>query len=182
MIRLSRGKFVKKNEYWPQHITFLAILLGHLVFLPSPSIKCDSCVQTGFHSDPVPTAKSMYVWPCYLCMALFPSWLVPFVWCRNCLLGFPGGSVSIESTCNAGDLDSIPGLGRSPGGRHGNAPQYTCLENPQGERGLVGCSPWGHKESDMTEQQSTTHHIIVSDAVNCLLFQTLKVLVKLNWW
>ena len=41
--------------------------------LPSPSIKCDSCVQTGFHSDPVPTAKSMYVWPCYLCMALFPS-------------------------------------------------------------------------------------------------------------
>jgi len=35
-------------------------------------------------------------------------------------LGFPGGSVSKESTCNAGDLGSIPGLGRSPGGGRGN--------------------------------------------------------------
>ena len=45
--------------------TFLAILLGHLVFLPSPSIKCDSCVQIGSYSDPVPTAKLIYVWPCF---------------------------------------------------------------------------------------------------------------------
>ena len=35
-------------------------------------------------------------------------------------MGFPGGSVSKESACNAGDLGSIPGLGRSPGGGHGN--------------------------------------------------------------
>ena len=35
-------------------------------------------------------------------------------------LGSPGGSDSKESTCNAGDLGSIPGLGRSPGGGHGN--------------------------------------------------------------
>ena len=35
-------------------------------------------------------------------------------------LGFPGGSVGKESTCNMGDLGSIPGLGRSPGGEHGN--------------------------------------------------------------
>ena len=35
-----------------------------------------------------------------------------------------------ESTCNAGDMGSIPGLGRSPGGGHGNPPQYSCLENP----------------------------------------------------
>ena len=40
-----------------------------------------------------------------------------------------------NSTCNAGDLDSIPGLGRSPGGGHGNPLQYSCLENPM-DRGV----------------------------------------------
>ena len=42
---------------------------------------------------------------------------------------FPDSSVSKESTCNAGDLGSIPGLGISPGDRNGNPPQYSCLEN-----------------------------------------------------
>ena len=46
--------------------------------------------------------------------------------------GFPGGSAGKESACNAGDLSSIPGLGRSPGGGHGNLLQYSCLENPHG--------------------------------------------------
>ena len=45
-------------------------------------------------------------------------------------MGFPGGSESKESACNAGDLGSIPDLGRSPGGGHGNPFQYSCLENP----------------------------------------------------
>ena len=44
-------------------------------------------------------------------------------------LGFPGGSDNKESACNVGDLCSIPGLGRSPGGGHGNPLQYSCLEN-----------------------------------------------------
>ena len=43
---------------------------------------------------------------------------------------FPGGSDGKESTCNAGDLGSVPGLGRSPGEGHGNPLQYSCLENP----------------------------------------------------
>ena len=47
---------------------------------------------------------------------------------------------------------SIPGLGRSPGGGHGSPLQYSCLENPHEQRSLVGYSPWGHKESDMTER------------------------------
>ena len=42
----------------------------------------------------------------------------------------PGGSDGKESACNAGDLGSIPGLGRSPGGGHGNPLQYYCLQNP----------------------------------------------------
>ena len=42
----------------------------------------------------------------------------------------PGGSDGKESACNAGDLGSVPGSGRSPGARRGNPPQYSCLENP----------------------------------------------------
>ena len=45
-------------------------------------------------------------------------------------MGFPGGSDIRESTCNAGDLGLFPGLGRSPGGGHGNPLQYSCMENP----------------------------------------------------
>ena len=43
---------------------------------------------------------------------------------------FPGGSDGKESACNAGDLGSIPGLGRSSGEGNGNLLQYSCLENP----------------------------------------------------
>ena len=53
-------------------------------------------------------------------------------------VGFLGCSDSKESACNAGDQGSIPGSGRSPGEFHG-------------QKSLVGCSPRGHKESDMTE-------------------------------
>ena len=56
-------------------------------------------------------------------------------------LGFPGGSDSKESACNVGDLGSIPGLGRSPGGGHGNPLQYSCLENPHGQKSLAGYCP-----------------------------------------
>ena len=44
-------------------------------------------------------------------------------------LGFPGGSDSKESACNAGDLGSIPGLGRSPEEGNGYPLQYSCMEN-----------------------------------------------------
>ena len=67
------------------------------------------------------------------------------------VVGFPDGSEGKESACNAGDLGSIPGLGRSPGGGHGDPLQYSCLENLCGQQSLVGYSPWGRKESDTTE-------------------------------
>ena len=57
-------------------------------------------------------------------------------------LDFPSGSDSKKSACIAGDLGSAPGLGRSPGGRHGNLLQHSCLENPHGQRSLTGYSPW----------------------------------------
>ena len=51
------------------------------------------------------------------------------MFCRT-LEGFPGSSADKESACNAGDPDSIPGLGRPPGEGNGNPLWYSCLENP----------------------------------------------------
>ena len=58
---------------------------------------------------------------------------------------------SKESTCNARDSGSIPGSGRSPGEGNCNPFQYSCLGNPMDRRSLVGYSPWGCKELDITE-------------------------------
>ena len=44
--------------------------------------------------------------------------------------GFPGGSDGKDSACNAGELGSIPGSGRSPGEGNDNPLQYSCLKNP----------------------------------------------------
>ena len=64
--------------------------------------------------------------------------------------GFPGNSAGKESACNAGDLSSIPGLERAPGGENGSLLQYSCLENSM-NRGAWQ-DPWGRKEKDTTEQ------------------------------
>ena len=61
-------------------------------------------------------------------------WVGKIPWRRDRLptpvfLGFPGGSENKESACNAGDLGSIPGLGRSPGEGNSYPLQYSCLEN-----------------------------------------------------
>ena len=63
-------------------------------------------------------------------------------------MGFPGDSDGKESAFSVGNLGSIPGLGRSPGEENGNPLQYSCLQNPHGQRSLVGYSPWGCKESE----------------------------------
>ena len=66
-------------------------------------------------------------------------------------MGIPGGASDKEPTCQW-RRRKRPGLGRSPGGGHGNPLQCSCLENPR-DRGesQVGYSPWGHRELDMTE-------------------------------
>ena len=76
-------------------------------------------------------------------------------------MGFLGSSSGKETACNAGDLGSVPGLRRSPGGGHGNPFQYSYLENLHGQRNLAGCSPWGPKESDVTEWLSTAVKYLV---------------------
>ena len=72
-------------------------------------------------------------------------------------MDFPGCSDSKESSCSVGNLGSIPGLGRSPGEGNGNPLQYSCWENPHGQRSLAGYSSWGWKESDTNERLSTQH-------------------------
>ena len=64
---------------------------------------------------------------------------------------FPGNTSGKEPATNAGDIrdvGSIPALGRSLGGGHGNPLQYSCLENPM-DRGAwqVGYSPWGPRDT-----------------------------------
>ena len=68
---------------------------------------------------------------------------------------FPCGSVGKDPACNARDLGSIPGLGRSPGEGNSNPFQYSFLENPHGPRSLASYSLWSCKESDTTQQLST---------------------------
>ena len=90
-------------------------------------------------------------------------------------MGFPGGSDGKESGCNAGDLGSILQLVRAPEGGHGNPLQYSCLENPHGQRSLAGYSLWGCKESDTTEQLSL--HSIKCKHVESIPTLKVKMLV-----
>ena len=64
--------------------------------------------------------------------------------------GFPNGSAVKDPHANAADVNSIPGMGRPPREGNGNPLQYNC----HGQRTLVGYSPWGRKELDMTERRS----------------------------
>ena len=70
---------------------------------------------------------------------------------------FAGGSDSKEFAYNAGDLGSIPGLGRSPGEGRGNPLQYSCLENPIDRGAWRATILGGCRESDTTEQLTHRH-------------------------
>ena len=94
------------------------------------------------------------------------DWTTKFLYSIYCVPGF------------VGDLGWIPGLGRCPGVGHGNPLQYSCLENPHGQRSLAGCSPWGHKESDTTER------LIIAYIMCKALFQALLThfILTTNLW
>ena len=83
--------------------------------------------------------------------------------CRT--VGFPDGASGKEPTCQCKrhrNADSIPGLGGSPGGDHGNPLQYFCLENPM-DRGAWQPTVHGVAKSDMTEStQHSLMHLAVS--------------------
>ena len=76
------------------------------------------------------------------------SWVTISAVCLNLFLEYiyiylPMVAQTVKNlpACNAGDLGLIPGLGRFPGRGHGNPPQYSCLQNPHGQRSLAGYSP-----------------------------------------
>ena len=87
-------------------------------------------------------------------------------WTRQSNFHFPGGSDGKESACNAGDPDSVPGSGRSPGEVNGSQLQYSCLENSMDrEEAWRAYSSWGCQESDMTDELSTLAHSTVSKCI-----------------
>ena len=100
-------------------------------------LELDMEQQTGSKSGKE-YVKAIYCYPVYLTSMQSTSWKT-LGWKKHKLesrlpgeisITFPGGSEVKASASNAGDLGSIPGLGRSPGEGNGNPLQYSCLENP----------------------------------------------------
>ena len=81
---------------------------------------------------------------------------------------------------NAGDVSSIPG--KSPGVGNGNPLQYSCLGNSHGQKSLVGYSPWGSIELDMTEQLTLSRIKKggKNEEIRILLLYYKKLILKLN--
>ena len=77
---------------------------------------------------------------------------------RATTITIPGGSDGKESAYHSADLGSIPEWGRSLREGNGYPFQYSCLENPHGQRSLAGYSPWGCKESDTAEWLTLSLH------------------------
>ena len=86
-------------------------------------------------------------------------------------MGFPGSSAGKESTFNVGDLGLILGLGRSPGGGHGNPLQYPCLESPM-DRGAWRAAVPGVAESWTWLSDSAQHYLLIS-VVAAFLFYSI---------
>ena len=89
-------------------------------------------------------------------------------------LGFPGGSDGKESVCNVGDLDSIPGLGRSPGEGNSYPLQYSGLQHYMDEGAWQATGPGVAKSwtrlSDFHFQWSVTRKMHISSEINCHIF------------
>ena len=96
-------------------------------------------------------------------------------WSQRQIPGDPDKMASLvaqlvkKSTCNVGDLGSIPRLWRSSEGGHGNPLQNSCLENPHGQRSLEGYSQRCYKELDSTKRLSITTWGIVQDNMQVFL-------------
>ena len=92
--------------------------------------------------------------------------------CIHTYMGFPGDLDGKASACNVGDLSLIPGLVRSPGEGNDNPLQCSCLEKSTN----WGYSPWGHKESDMTEQLTFSYTYV--NVYSCMYFVYLDSILK----
>ena len=83
---------------------------------------------------------------------------------------FPGGSEGKASACNAGDLGSIPGLGRSPGEGSGNPLQYSCLENPMDREAC-----WATVHAIAKSRTQLSSFTFIADLQHCVSFRLLML-------
>ena len=112
-----------KERYTHLNNAVTAKMKSKWLICPSICLSA-SCIQSAIHVCP-----SLIPPP----LRLTSTWLIKsflFQYTIIYYMSFPSGSDGKASTCNAGDLGSIPGLGRSPGEGNGNPLQYSCLENP----------------------------------------------------
>ena len=143
----------------PSSLFFISV---RMVFCSSRSFINISCIFSFLFSQILDHLHYHY--------SEFFIWRLPISTLLSCFSGIlsfsfiPGGSEGKASAYNAGDLGSIPGLGRSPGERNGNPLEYSCPKKSHVWRSLVGYSPWGHKESDTIEQLYFHFHL----GGNCL--------------
>ena len=92
-----------------------------------------------------------------------------------------------ESTCQAGDMGSIPELGRSPGEGNGNPLQYSCLGKSHGQKSLVVYSPWGCFDSKRVENDLAInnnwdlHHSLTATGSSLPCRVTLGSAPELTW-
>ena len=109
--------------------------------------------------------------------------LTLLLFCR--IRGFPGSSTVKESTCNAGDVSSIPGTGRSPGVGNGNPLQDSCLKNPTG-RGAWRATVHGVAKSWTRPSTHTGSHcrirgVFLKDTIKGSAFFTGKISKQLSY-
>ena len=106
---------------------------------------------------------------------------------------FPGGAVGKTLPANAGDAreaGSIPRFRKIPWNRKWQPTQYSCLENSTRQRSLAGCSPWAHKELDMTEHACTLYswkNPALKTLSNFLMARQVirdepRMVCPQNWW
>ena len=104
----------------------------------------------------------------------FDPWVGKIQWRRDrpptpVFLGFPGGSAGKESAHNAGDLGSVPGLGRFPGEGESYPFQYSGLENSM-DRGAWWATAHGVAKSQTTERRTHTELEGVMAILICLIY------------
>ena len=107
-------------------------------------------------------------------------------------MSFPGGSDDKESACDAGDLGSIPGSGRSPGEGNGCPLQYSCLENPMDRGAWRAAVPGVTKnQTQHTQCKTVTNTTLLSvalqakkESANFLSTTTRSILdtIKIKAW
>ena len=106
----------------------------------------------------IPTIRCSFLWFRY-CLSRISRWVT------HSRGGFPGSSNGKEFACNARDLGSIPGSGRSPGEENGNPLQCSCLENPM-DRGAGRLQSMGSQR--VGHNWATNIHTFIAEQKNCV--------------